>query len=102
MTGNGDATIFSMVWRIASIRPPGVLRRSRTASAFSRFAWSIARETISTVTGWTTPLMSTATTFGDAYDIRVSSKANTQISGPIYYQHSETARGPGRMGGWGA
>jgi len=79
MTGTGDATIFSTVSRIASIRPPGVLRRSKMASAFSRLAWSMARETISTVTGWTMPFTSTAMTFGDASDIRVSSKATTQI-----------------------
>src|SRR2546426_3182306 len=39
----------------------------------------MARDTISTVTGWMMPLTSTATTLGDASDIRVSSKASAQI-----------------------
>ena len=34
-TGTGEATIFSMVARIASINPPGVLSRTRTSDAFS-------------------------------------------------------------------
>ena len=36
MTGTGEATILDVISRVASSRPPGVLRRIRTAAAFSR------------------------------------------------------------------
>src|SRR5580704_17943472 len=38
ITGTREATIFEVISRLASIQPPGVLRRSRTAAAFSREA----------------------------------------------------------------
>src|SRR6266849_7582133 len=50
----------------------------------------MARETISTVTGCTTPFTSTARTLGDADRIRASSKASAKTDRLIalYLQHS--------------
>jgi hypothetical protein len=50
-TGTREATIFSVISRLESSRPPGVFRRSSTAAAFSRPACSMAFPMISTVTG---------------------------------------------------
>ena len=81
-TGIGEATIFSMVSRIASINPPGVLRRMRISVAFSCFARSIALPTISTVMGCTMPSTSTAITFGAA-KVACTSSASPIVNVPI-------------------
>src|ERR1700693_3721970 len=62
----GDETISAMVSRMASIKPPGVLRRRMRTVAFSRLARAMAFPTISVVTGWTTPSTFTAIAFGAA------------------------------------
>src|ERR1035438_243792 len=52
MTGTGEASIFSMISRVESTRPPGVLISMRTALSWWAAASSRARAMYSTVTGW--------------------------------------------------
>src|SRR5580693_5896656 len=52
MTGTGEATIFSMISRVDSTRPPGVLISMRTAWSLFLSAAARARATYSAVTGW--------------------------------------------------
>jgi hypothetical protein len=65
-TGMGAATIFSMDSRMASMRPPGVFRRTSSNAASSCLACWMARDRISAVTGWIIPSTSTASTRGAA------------------------------------
>src|ERR1022692_2322732 len=52
MTGTGEATIFSMMSRVESTRPPGVLISIRTAWSWFAAATASARPIYSAVTGW--------------------------------------------------
>src|SRR5271166_2909524 len=52
MTGTGEATIFSMISRVESTKPPGVLISITTASSLLAAAESSARPMYSAVTGW--------------------------------------------------
>src|ERR1700677_1991854 len=53
-----------MISRVASRSPPGVLIRTSGGAPLSACAWSMACPTISTVMGWISPSMDTATTRG--------------------------------------
>ncbi len=76
ITGTGEWKILSTMSRVASMKPPGVLRRISRASACSRSAWAIADEITRTVTGWTMPSIETSTSFAES-DAAQSSAART-------------------------
>ena len=83
ITGTGEETIFSIISRIASISPPGVLRRTRSSDAFSFLACAMALPTISAVMGCTIPSTSTATTFGAA-NAACASSASANAGIPLF------------------
>ena len=77
----GAATIFSMDSRIASMRPPGVFKRTSSNAAFSSLACWIARDRISAVTGWIMPSTSTASTRGAAaFELAAVSASRSRLA----------------------
>ena len=52
ITGTGDASIFAMIERVESTRPPGVRNSISTASALVCRACSMARPMYSSLMGW--------------------------------------------------
>src|SRR5580700_7707698 len=103
----GEETISAMVSRMASIKPPGVLRRMMRRVAFSRLARAMALPTISVVTGWTTPSTFTAIAFGAAAAVCAENAAvNARITQPrnlpsLYNRHYTPGAGIGLCDGAG-
>src|SRR5216684_4414098 len=72
-TGTWDPVIFSMILRVESTSPPGVLISINKAWSLRRWASSMARAMYSSVMGWMVSLITTLSTSAEAAEQRSAS-----------------------------